>query len=141
MELIKEKMSDEFEKYHIHGLPFNAVIHHFTDVDKGGPHDHPFGFTSFILEGGYTERIYEIKPSGSFSIKHISRSKGTSHKVEATCIHEIVLLAPLGCWTLIIPGPKERESGFWRFNNNGIFFRKWFEVEFKLYKNDYSPRI
>ncbi|MFD2937515.1 hypothetical protein [Spirosoma flavum] len=52
----KEKMSQEFTK-HLFDFkgklnPFHMVVHHFRGSDKGGPHCHPFRFTTYILKGG-----------------------------------------------------------------------------------------
>ncbi len=64
----EEKMSDELTKYHVIGLPFDAVFHHFTGADKGDPHDHPFAFRSHVISGDYEETIYRIKKDGNWSI-------------------------------------------------------------------------
>lgn len=125
-----EKMSDEFTKHHIKNLPFDAVIHHFTATDKGSPHDHPFGFTSFILSGSYIERVYWIGKDGIWSSEWIHRKPGTAHSVEAAHIHQIVELPKGECYTLIIPQEKVREPRFWRFDENGSESRPWYEGDF-----------
>lgn len=57
-----EQMSDAFTKYHLRGdMPFNAVLHKFSDVDRGPPHSHPWKFRSVILHGSYVEEIYHPK--------------------------------------------------------------------------------
>ncbi len=130
MKIKKEKMSNEFTKFHIRidekGEPlFNTVLHRFTNTDKGGPHDHPWGFTTHILKGGYVEKVYTIHEDGKWTSELIHRKPGTSHKVAANCIHEIVELPEGECWTLIMPGAPERQSGFWRFEGDFIGFRLW----------------
>lgn len=130
MELTIEKMSEEFTKYHLHGLPFPAVLHHFTAPDKGGPHDHPFGFTSFVLKGGYLERVYHPRADGTWDSYVAERVVGTSHRVSATHIHEIIDLPEGGCWTLILPQAWEREWRFWRFDAQGWASRQWNEPDF-----------
>lgn len=124
-------MSDEFTKYHIKGLAFDAVIHHFTARDKGSPHDHPFGFTSHILSGGYVEKAYKVDDGGGWSSELIHRPPGTVHYVEATHIHEIVELLDGECWTLILPQKKVREARFWKFNEIGCESRAWYEEDFE----------
>lgn len=125
----REIMSNEFTKYHIQGLPFPGSFHHFTGTDKAGPHDHPFSFTTYILSGGYVERIYTVE-DGVWGSHTRERKPGTAHKVEAECIHEIIELPKGECWTLIIPGPHVRTTRYWRFNENGISFREWYEKDF-----------
>jgi len=130
IEIRQEKMSDQFTKYHLEGLPFSAVLHHFTDSDKGYPHDHPFGFTTHILKGSYVEKIYYPDLDSS---EVIHRKQGSSHFVAATLIHEIIELPDGDCWTIITPEKWERQPHFWKFEN-GIWLRAWDETEFKPYK-------
>lgn len=113
MNFTEEIMSDEFTKYHIDGLPFPAAIHHFTGRDKGLPHDHPWGFLSIVLKGGYIERVYQS--DGTFT--DIERRPGDCFKLEAEHIHEIIELLEHECWTLVLPDPWKRHWGHWNFNN------------------------
>lgn len=106
----RERMSDEFEKWHIIGLPFGCALHHFTGVDRGDAHDHPFAFTSHILSGGYVEDIY----NADGSCGAVERQPGTCHSVVAEHIHRIVELPQGQCWTLVLPGPHVRVTRFWR---------------------------
>lgn len=131
--IAKETMSAEFTKFHIQGLPFSAVIHHFTAKDIGDPHDHPFAFTSHILKGSYVEEIYMVEPNNDFWSYRVIHRAGEIRRVEAGHIHEIVELPEGECYTLILPEEKTRESHFWRFTEEGIFLRAWFEKEFKKY--------
>ena len=129
MKYRKEKMSNEFTK-HLFDFtgkhtPFHMVVHHFTDRDKGGPHCHPFRFTTHILKGGYTERIYQLTDNGELQYADVFRGPGTTHVVEAECIHELIHLPNGECWTVMIPEEKVREPRFWRFNQEGAFSRVW----------------
>lgn len=106
------------------------VVHHFTAPDTGGPHDHPFRFTTHILKGGYIERVYSIHADGSWTTEDVLRAPGTMHVVEADCIHELIELPQGECWTVMIPEANIREWRFWRFNSEGAFSkargkRKW----------------
>ncbi len=114
-----EKMSDEFTKHHIIGLPFDTAIHHFTAKDKGSPHDHPFGFTSFILQGGYVERVYKVETDGKWTSELLHRTPGTVHSVEAAHIHQIVELPSGECYTIRIPPEKVRQTRFWTCEEHG----------------------
>lgn len=130
-----EQMSAEFTKHHLNPdgaapWPFRPVLHHFTAPDKGGPHDHPWGFTSFVLHGSYVEKVYTPQPDGTWTTEMIHRRAGTAHTVVATHIHELVYLPDGECWTMVLAQPWERESRFWRFDENGIASRAWNEAEF-----------
>jgi hypothetical protein len=129
MTLEEEKMSEAFTKFHIKGLPFDAVLHRFTGVDNEDPHDHPFGFTSFVIKGWYTERVYDT--DGNW--KYIHRKAGDSFRVEASTIHHIVEVSEGGCWTIVLPEKHERKSGFYRFGDETMH-RFWDETEFKPLK-------
>lgn len=86
--------------------------------------------TSFVLQGGYVERIYFIgKPIISYENL---RDVGDWHVVTTNTIHQIISLPQGECWTLILPGPKVKESGFYKFEQDKVYFRHWFENEFKL---------
>ena len=130
--LRQEIMSDFFEKQHIEGLPFPAVIHHFTDIDRGDPHDHPFGFTSHVLFGAYKEEIFNIEPDGTCyrtSIK--TRTAGSSHVVYPNTVHKIIGISKEGCYTLITPEEWVQEPAFYQFRDGLVYRRQWNENEFK----------
>ena len=139
-----ERMSDIFQKFHLEGLPVEAVIHYFEKAEpEDAPyHDHPFDFVSFIISGGYIEetpKYYDPMkdPDGKWHIEgkwyhiNVNRRPGTSHQVRATDIHKITFVPEGGCYTLILPGPVIRKSGFWRFDDGVAAFREWDQEEFK----------
>ncbi|GAB3689346.1 hypothetical protein GCM10027592_05610 [Spirosoma flavus] len=129
MKYRKEIMSREFTKHLLDFRGKNSslhlVIHHFKGPDKGGPHDHPFRFRTHILKGSYIERVYSYTSDGQWRFEDIERKAGTTHLVEAECIHELIHLPEGDCWTVIQPEQKVREPGFWRFEEGGIWFRQW----------------
>lgn len=118
-----EQISDEFTKYilELRGKdePFYPAIHHFTNPDKGGPHDHPWSFTTHILKGGYIERVYYVKEDGSYISEVFHRRPGTVHTFLSTHLHEIIHLPEGECWTLVIANEPERDWYFWEFDGNG----------------------
>ncbi len=123
-------MSDHFMKSHIKGLPFDAVLHHFTSISDE-IHDHPYSFVSHILYGGYVERVYTVAADGSWTSELIERKPDTVHIVEAEHIHQIVEL-PIGeCLTWINPSEKVREWRFWKFDENGSQSRVWSQGDFE----------
>lgn len=124
-------MYEGFAKHHININGFNVVLHHFSDIDKDDPHDHPFAFTTHILKGGYIEKIYYPFQDGTYFTEIFHRKPGTAHKIEATTIHQIIEFPEGDCWTLMIPEKAEKQPCFWRFDDTGIYSRIWHEKEFK----------
>jgi hypothetical protein len=128
-----EPMGDAFTKYHLGGeqapWPFFPVIHHFTAPDLGDPHDHPWAFTSHVLQGRYVEEVFHLSADGSWSSEIITRLPGTSHSVVATHIHRLIDLPDGDCWTCVMAGSVERETRFWRFDD-GVRSRAWYEPGF-----------
>jgi hypothetical protein len=128
--LIQETIGTEFTK-HIVDLGFphpGLAIHHFHQPDLGDPHDHPWGFTSHVLIGGYVEEIFMLLPSGGWRSRYVWRLPGSAHTVNATHVHRIVrLLEPL-CVTAVLAGPVERDFRFWQFAER-IRSRAWNEEE------------
>ena len=122
-----EEMSPVFTKLHLEGLPFAAVLHRFSDIDRGDPHDHPWPFRSTILSGGYVEQVYHPKAG---LVETVERKPGDSFDIGAGHIHRIVDLPAGECWTLIQPlGLKEQEPGFYQFREDGVWQRRWNEPE------------
>lgn len=126
-----EIMNEVFTKYHLgHGM----VLHHFTGIETGYPHDHPFDFTTEILFGDYIERIYTINYS-RWTSKEVTRLAGTLHFVPAETIHQIIAFPEGECWTLITPKEHRRVSRFWRSDPNGnIYSRAWNEQKWTKYE-------
>lgn len=100
-------------------------LHVYQSHDQDAvPHDHPFGFRSIILMGGYTERqyFYEVTPTGSVMVRHhplsklkyrdIRRRPLTMFAVPASHVHRIVKLHGKRTVTLLIRGEKEQDWGF-----------------------------
>ena len=128
----RERMNAVFMKYHLRGLPFDAVIHHFSEKDQNEHiHDHPFSFTTHILKGSYVERIYEISEDGTYKSSTHNRKEGTSHYVSADTIHEIIELPENECFTLIRPQTREKETFFYRFEDGKAYRRKWNQRKFR----------
>ncbi len=122
-----ERMSDFFMKYHVEGLPFAAVFHQFTSVDTGDPHDHPWGFRTFIVQGGYEEEVFNFNGTS----EKFRWVVGDSVLVPATRVHRITKLFNDECWTLILPGPWEQKSGFYQWRDGHPWQRRWDEPDFQ----------
>jgi hypothetical protein len=98
--------------------PWFALYLHFIylpDEDRA-PHDHPFGFLSLIVRGGYTERLYH--QLGGRQLSKYQRTenrtwrRGTIHTTSKRVAHMIWDLTP-GTVTLVVAGRKKRDWGFW----------------------------
>jgi len=81
-----------------------AMLHHLRAADTGAPHDHPVNFHTYIVSGGYVERLYE---GGAW--RDVARLPGQDHLIEATCIHSIIELPAGESWSLCFAGPVVRE--------------------------------
>ena len=86
----------------------NLYLHHMTSPDADRDvHDHPWGFVSIVLSGGYEELVRTI----------------TGYHEEAHCpwsvlfrspefLHRITKLPTGECWTLVFTGKRVRKWGF-----------------------------
>lgn len=134
----QEVMSPAFTKFHLDGpWPFEPVVHRFSDIDRGDCHDHPWGFASFVMHGGYVEEVYDPQRG---LIGEVTRKPGDSFSIEATHIHRIIHLPEGECWTLILPGPWERVSRFWQFRDGAAWSRAWNETEWTRHEPDHLRR-
>lgn len=135
-----EELNEIFTKYHLRGMPFDAVIHHIKEGDKGDFHDHPFDFTTHILKGWYVEEIASDRDARMygqwFSTRTWNRNIDDTFHVKAETIHRITEVSREGCWTIIKPLQAARlKSGFWRPGpDNTVLYRPWDEPDFKPYK-------
>lgn len=97
--------------------PWFAVYLHWifkTDEDRD-PHDHPFVFRSFIVRGGYVERLWLIRPGFDRNITSYVRrwNRFSWHKMDQQHAHMIESIVP-GTITLVLAGPK-KANGRWGF--------------------------
>ena len=84
-------------------FPFNIFVHKFLKSDPDDLHDHPWGYFTFILRGGY----WEYTPKGKFW-----RGAGHFRVNSANSLHRIEVEPGVSAWTLFIPFAKKREWGF-----------------------------
>jgi len=85
---------------------FNLLLHHICQSDPEGLHDHPWGWGSLILKGGY----WEETPEGRFW-----RKRGSLRFRGATALHRLEIdrdRANGETWTLFFIGHRHREWGF-----------------------------
>jgi len=84
-------------------FPFNIFVHKFLKSDPDDLHDHPWGYFTLILRGGY----WEYTPEGKFW-----RGPGHFRINSANSLHRIEVEPGVNAWTLFIPFAKKREWGF-----------------------------
>ena len=101
-------------------FPFNIFIHHILKSDNDELHDHPWGYFTLILSGGYYEHL-KLTEAGSEEEKIVKlwRGPGFYQSVSSSWIHRLELDKTKGeTWTLFIPFKKEKNWGF--YTNNGF---------------------
>ena len=93
-------------------FPFNIFIHKFLKSDPDDFHDHPWGFATLILAGGYWENIIVNEGTSDQKTQTIWRPPGYFHVVSAEYQHRVEVDPDKPCWTLFIPFKRVREWGF-----------------------------
>lgn len=130
--IIMDRVNNEpyLERYYIffkdrpEYFPFNIFIHKFLKSDPDELHDHPWGFFTVVLSGGYWEYtdVNTVKRNkDGLSITDTTtiknwRGPGFFQKVEATHKHRIELKEDVTAWTLFIPFKRTRDWGFYTEN-------------------------
>jgi len=118
--VIMDRQNDKpyLERYYVFlkdrkWFPFNIFVHKFCSSDPGDVHDHPWGYFSLILKGGYYEWVPTLNSIGR-TIGEVRYWRGPGHFrfCGANSFHRIELHPELTPWTLFCPGPTEREWGF-----------------------------
>jgi len=118
--VVMDRVNDEpyLERYYVFlkdraRFPFNVFLHKFLKSDPDDVHDHPWPYATLILRGGYWEWTPQFDESGH-RCGEISkwRSAGSLRFASAKSYHRIELDPAVECWTLFMPGRKQREWGF-----------------------------
>ena len=94
-------------------FPFNIFLHRFLKSDIDDLHDHPWPYATLILKGGYYEWTPQFDADGK-KIGEIAKwcAPGHFRICRANSLHRIELDPNIECWTLFMPGPKQRDWGF-----------------------------
>lgn len=73
-------------------------------------HDHPWGFVSLVLRGGYVERRLN-----SLTMDEVDEEHRIRHwnRVRPSDAHAIIRLLRTPTWTLLLAGPRKRVWGYW----------------------------
>ena len=118
--IVMDRVNDEpyLERYYVFlkdraRFPFNVFLHKFLKSDPDDVHDHPWPYATLILRGGYWEWTPQFDESGH-RCGEISkwRGAGSLRFASAKSYHRIELDPAVECWTLFMPGRKQREWGF-----------------------------
>lgn len=117
MQVHTEVMFPDFTKYWMQIGKFKICLHHFTGPDPGPAHDHPLGFWSRIVKGGYIEEIWNPHTR---RFEAFMRREGDRFYVPATQIHRIVSLPEGECITMVEwdESKPRRNWLFWRVKEN-----------------------
>ena len=104
-------------------FPFNIFVHKFLKSDPDDVHDHPWPFATLILKGGYWEWRPQFDAQGN-KAGEIAKwcGPGSFRTASASTYHRIELDPDITCWTLFMPGAKQRDWGF-------LVKNKWIQWE------------
>jgi len=128
--IIQDRLDNEpyLERYYVFlkdrtWFPFNIFVHKFLKSDPDDVHDHPWPFATLILKGGYWEWQPQFDDQGR-KMGEIARwcSAGSFRTAGANTYHRIELDPDVTCWTLFMPGMKQRDWGF-------LVKNKWIQWE------------
>lgn len=94
-------------------FPFNIFVHKFLKSDTEDVHDHPWPFLTIILRGGYYEWTPQFDAHGRKTAE-VARwhGPGSVRWASAHQYHRVELDPDVTCWTLFMPGIKQRDWGF-----------------------------
>lgn len=103
---------------------FQLCLHTFHRSDHDELHDHPWDFLTFILSGGYMERVMTTKPHASRILKH---KPGALLYRRAEHAHQVILYSDAAegpgeyreAKTLVLMFKRRREWGF--FTKKGAY--------------------
>lgn len=92
---------------------FGILWHHIflRDSDRD-PHDHPWPFASFVVRGGYSEKIYPAPWSTLDYCLTRHWKRFSWHIVDTKAAHQVTDVSQ-NTITLVLTGRRSREWGFW----------------------------
>lgn len=108
-------------------FPFNIFLHKFIKGDPDDLHDHPWPYATLIIKGGY----WEYTKKGKFW-----RAPGHFRISKADSFHRIELEPGVTCWTIFMPGIKQKEWGF-LCNNTWIPYEEYLRDRYEK-ENSYT---
>lgn len=89
---------------------FGLYLHQIWEADSDrDPHNHPFGFVSLMLRGGYSEWVQDL--CGDTGVTMLRRPLRLHHTPRFV-FHRILVLGQIPAWTLVFVGRRHPEWGF-----------------------------
>lgn len=122
-----EKLGDPecpyLQRWVIEIFGYGLRLHHwYRSDDKRAPHDHPYGFVTLVLKGGYTDVSFEYTTDGTGFTPAKDKLRLGSIRYRAAEHSHWVDVNSGGCWTLMLSGRQKRRWGFWVSKRTGF---KW----------------
>ena len=114
-------------------FPFNITLHKVLVSDEPTLHDHPWGYATLILKGGYWEWIpLKSKEGAVVGSTRVWRGPGHFRVRSADDLHWLELEKDsngneIPCWSLFFMGRKQKEWGFMDHVKNKGF--RWIHNE------------
>jgi len=108
-------------------FPFNITIHKVLVSDEPTLHDHPWGYATLILKGGYWEHVPIFSKEGNVcGATKYWRGPGHFRRRDANDLHWLELAKDadgneIPCWSLFFMGRKQKEWGFVPFIRGDSF--------------------
>lgn len=122
-------------------VPFKVMVHRFLPnrQDADVPHDHPRGFVTFVLRGGYDDLVpcprcngrrylddalagvldrcpvFDCPGCGARGLVLGDRLSAPAVRRRSADHAHMTRTDDRGAWTVVVMGPERRPWGFWRF--------------------------
>lgn len=99
---------------------FNIYVHNILKSDEEqDPHDHPWAFLSFVLSGGYSERVW-----APFGTHLFVRGPGAIVYHSTKDFHKLTLLRDQA-WTLVFTGSRTHDPWGYRTMSSWIDYKTY----------------
>ena len=118
-------------------FPFNVTLHKIVRSDDPIMHDHPWGYMTVVLKGGYWEHTPVFNDNGKILTEFQTwRGPGSIIKRKAGEYHWLELDESVGpATTLFFMGRQQREWGFLVQTKKGL--HRW--IKWTDYLTDWKP--
>ena len=116
-------------------FPFNVTIHRIKKSDDPIFHDHPWGYATLILSGGYYEHTPLFNSKGE-KFAEVTKWRGPGSIIfrKAKEFHWLELEENVPATTLFFMGPQQRDWGFLINKNKN----KTQSIQWEHYLNNYK---
>lgn len=102
-------------------FPFNVTLHKVLQSDEPTLHDHPWGYATLILKGGYWENVPIVsKENKVVGTTSVWRGPGHFRIRKPKDLHWLELERDadgneIPCWSLFFMGKKQNDWGFMKW--------------------------